>query len=75
MSHIIPTTASSAAPWKTTPWRWILCFITPEPVLQALDTDLLALPHDSYIDTELAESLSDLVYHCQLADCFSAPLP
>ena len=42
-------------------------YYLPEPVFQALDTDSLALQHDSYIDTELAESLSDLVYHCQLA--------
>jgi predicted transposase YdaD len=42
-------------------------YYLPEPVFQALDTDSLILQHDSYIDTELAESLSDLVYHCQLA--------
>jgi predicted transposase/invertase (TIGR01784 family) len=40
----------------------------PEKIRQALDVDSLVLTQQSYIDNDLNEIISDLVFSCQLAD-------
>jgi len=39
----------------------------PRRIREALDLDSLTLEHDSYLDTNLNETMSDLVYRCRLA--------
>lgn len=40
----------------------------PAKITASLNTDTLQLLKQSYIDNDLQESLSDLVFHCELAD-------
>ncbi|MEX1056183.1 MAG: Rpn family recombination-promoting nuclease/putative transposase, partial [Natronospirillum sp.] len=42
-------------------------YYLPSHIRDALDLDSLSLEHDSYLDPALRETVSDLVYRCQLA--------
>jgi len=42
-------------------------YYLPSHIRDALDLNSLSLVHDSYLDTALRETVSDLVYRCKLA--------
>ncbi|TVP53459.1 MAG: hypothetical protein EA349_13615 [Halomonadaceae bacterium] len=48
--------------------RDFMRFYLPAHLSAALDMDSLKLQHDSYLDATLQACVSDLVFHCRLAD-------